>query len=185
MFLKLQRCPGSLHWLTVSTTTLRPSTRRRGTRRGPATDTGEPVTTTTMTMTTTPSTSTDTTRQGHIYLVLCIFTWFIHQDEGKYDKNEDRDRDYYRRRRPAGQGRVSSELQSTGVINEKLSGVQLINLSSWSICIVLLVSLITVAYYFCDDQPPWVWPSSVTNLWKLSWFLLTRDISALGWAPLW
>lgn len=31
------------------------------------------------------------------------------KDEGKYDKNEDRDRDYYRRRRPAGQGRHSDE----------------------------------------------------------------------------
>ena len=83
------------------------------------------------------------------------------QEEGKYDKNEDRDRDYYRRRRPAGQGRVSSDLQSTGVINEKLSGDQLINLSPWTICIVLLVSLMTIAYYYCDDQAPGVWPSIV------------------------
>ena len=86
---------------------------------------------------------------------------YLSQEEGKYDKNEDRDRDYYRRRRPAGQGRVSSDLQSTGVINEKLSGDQLINLSPWTICIVLLVSLMTVAYYYCDDQAPGVWPSCV------------------------
>ena len=106
------------------------------------------------------------------------------QEEGKYDKNEDRDRDYYRRRRPAGQGRVSSDLQSTGVINEKLSGDQLINLSPWTIyCPVC----------FFDDHSVlllwWPGPRGVTIMcyWAVAIILIsahTRHFSILMSPPM-